>query len=300
MLITGKPEVEAVFVVTKPLQLIVAEIIKQQLGYKKCSLLIINQFADAQNVCNRVRDHEDWEEVVFFTNRWSAVKFLIGGVSFSSLYVHEDAGLKHHIRMKVVKFFKKSIQINVYEEGIGSYRVDVLKPSLKKKLYNMLGIGVVFGGSKYTNLFYLFEPNRISIAQQTVREKVRRIETSLVAHLESQLKRYQYYFDTEECFKDLQGLVCILYLSSWQVDESFINKLPHLTDERATLVFKPHPNIKNYLNYNLFDFVVPNRVPAELLLIHLANSFESVKVFHHNSSAAQYVSSSGIEYQNIS
>jgi hypothetical protein len=79
---------------------------------------------------------------------------------------------------------------------------------------------------------------------------------------------------------------CTLYITNWKIDDSMITTLKIAP---GTRYLKPHPHIKEeYIEHDGLT-VIPNSIPAELLILELMNHFERIDILHHGTSAERYI-----------
>jgi hypothetical protein len=289
-----------VFLVTKPLQLIVSEIIKQELNVSKTCLAVVDEFAEAEAVFRNISEYNAWGESLFFKDRKQAFSYLSKHIEYKQLFVDTDVGPRYHLRMLLLKLVKAKFVVSVYEEGIGSYRTDLFESSLKNAFLVGLGVGSYFGHNYFTERIYLFDPERyrkiVGVNNNVFVEKILETYIDFISRCS---QRLEYYFDAEELCNTYSGNECAIYLTGWEIDRNFSFWLSNNRSQFDTTFVKPHPQIKTREEILEFDIVIPGRLPVELFLSSLSQNFQNVTVYHHNSSVAHYLKSENLNFVEI-
>ena len=296
----GLQSFDGVYVATRPIQIIIFELILDRMCRGRSCLLIVDEFAEAELVFKNIQKYGFWAEAFFFHTREEAFRYLTRSIRFNNLYVPSDIGLKFWLQILSIKVFNIPFKLAVCEEGVGTYRTELYFPVFKRKLLRKLGVGTYFGGCHFTDCIYLFEPDVYkNIFDSDV--KLYKLPSSLSDYLHSHIDRYKAYFDASGVFSVYGGHSCAIYLTSYQVDHSFIKNLVVTNEEKQfeVLFVKPHPLMKYSVQAKGIDFVIPNKIPVELCLMELSIIFESVTVFHQGSSAAHYMNFSNVEFRRI-
>ncbi|UVO19525.1 alpha-2,8-polysialyltransferase family protein [Stutzerimonas stutzeri] len=287
-----------VYVVTKPLQYMVCDLIR---GGGDASLIVVNMFFKSKSVYERIKASGRWGRVYFCENRFSsfvAAAFLRP----QRLFIDGDIGTRIFLYLALVKLLSPGVKIYVYEEGLGTYRSDIYRISrwrkLKAMFLNRFGVGTHFGGSFFCCGVYVFNPSRY-LASVKIKSnfEVNKIASSLVSYCGRDGKILKYLFTGESDFKEKDAKCCIIYLSDWELRDSAKNILLSF-DETVFKVVKPHPHIFNYSeSWGGADWVVDGSLPAELLILEAVSKYPEVIVFHHGSSVVSYVQAANLKYR---
>ncbi len=280
------------------MQITVSSIIAGSKKEGSC-LIIIDMFHDAEAVFNNIKSAGDWKKVLFVKNRF--MSFVKGSrLKPTKTYIDGDIGTRLALYLAYFKLISRTKQIYVYEEGIGTYRNDIYVPSYKTKIFDVLGISTVFGGSWFCNGVYVFEPKeyaeRIKIKKKNF--SILKITKSMKSYCEENVAYLNkiYNFDPASVG---EGNKCFIYISDWSFDSRFIDIADRVYDKKLV---KLHPNIKNSLGLEgaLGFEVVENKVPAEILINALSKSYSQVQVLHHGSSVAHYMKYDNVSYLKVS
>ena len=285
---------EFAFVVTKPLQFLFAAGIIRQLGISDQSFLVVtNSFRDAEAVCERA-SRADWDlssmDIRFCADRSEAEQYATR-LGVRTLFVDSDVGLRRFLLLLKTQLGLKRPQIWVYEEGLGSYRTDLYKQDIKHRLFDALGIGTHFGGSRLTRGIYVCEPSlfRERFPDQVV--EVRKIARTPCEIIEGNLKEWSRIFDYVPVSPSSET-ACALYLTDWSVHPDGVARLNEFPGDKY---MKPHPHIKEIPAVTGVELISATP-PAELVLIDLLGTYQSVTVFHHGSSCEKYVGDQRVSY----
>jgi hypothetical protein len=289
----------SVFLATKPLQLIISEIIAAQLDVNRKDIIIVDSFHDAHRVANIVAEYGFWTEVRCVRTRQEGIREALK-LRADDLFIDSDVGFRSFLYLFEYRTLVRK-PIWVYEEGVGSYRTDLYAGGLKKWLFERIGVGVRFGGCRFTNGLYVFSPDKIQAQSLNVRTDfiVHKIDVSFQDYCVNHLKRYCHYFNiSEKTFSEHEiGGVWHLYLSNWSLDMAVdFAKRPL----EGLKILKPHPHIKyiDDLVVKGFDVVLDGGIPVELLLIKMAATSNKIIVWrHHGSSASEYIKLPNVDFR---
>jgi hypothetical protein len=285
---------KSAFLISKPLQLIVALCIAQQETFElKPLFVIVDLFNGASDVAARLSsEFTDLQEPKYFATRKMALKFL-QEQQCDHLFVDSDVGLKNFLVLALFKTKKPNISINVYEEGLGTYRTD-LYFGIKKRLYDLIGIGVFFGACRFVNEVYVFCTEEYSAKIPQYGFKTRKIRGNLTQYLIANRAAFKRIFNFDEIKPSSPEISsCSVYLSSWNVDEDFLYYFNTLDGD---LFIKPHPHIRDNLKFERAQSINA-RVPAELLVLDLIEKYNFVQVYDNNSSARRYINNENIDFK---
>lgn len=286
------------YIASKPLQINVASIIADTRMNESC-LIIIDMFHDAENVFNKIKSKGCWGKVLFVKNRF--MSFYKGAqLQPSKTYIDGDIGTRLAIYLTYFKLFSRTRKLYVYEEGIGTYRNDIYKPSIKTKLFDILGISTVFGGSWFCDGVYVFEPlvyeKNIKIKKENF--KILKLEKSIKSYCQDNI----FYLNDVYGFNPDAlggGNSSFVYISDWHFDSCFLKSAGEKKFDKK--IIKLHPNIKegNKLDLEGFD-ILDNKVPAEILIHSLSENYKTVTVLHHGSSVEHYMKYDNVNYVKVS
>ncbi|MDQ0349001.1 hypothetical protein [Ancylobacter vacuolatus] len=287
-----------VFVAATPLQILFSLSIAHDLGPDVDKhMIMIGSFTNGEVICDRftaLSISPGWKSARYFPSFRLASRYA-AALEGDELFIGGDAGLKHCLYLLFFKLLSRNTRINVYEEGVGTYRKD-LYSSRKRAVIALTGAGTHLGNSVLTSNVYVLRPDAYLSALPGMERKVRQIVHSPVdvirRHLASLCALFSYPPLTGA---DRKSACCILYLSSWSQDEAFIKTL---TDSSDDVYLKPHPHFKGDLGHGSFH-VLTGAPPAELILVNLLDIYDRVTVFHHGSSTELYFSHERVEFVRI-
>ena len=290
--------IHSVFIVTKPLQLIICEIISEQLNLKQKTLILVNAFKGAKVVAQNISEQGFWSKVHFVETKREEVREVFK-IRPDELFVIGDVGFRAFLFLLTYKLLVNK-PLWVYEEGHANYGNEWYSDGFKKWLFKQIGIGVQNGGCRFTNGLYVFSPNKIPARSLNVRTDftIRKIYVSLQDYCVNHLKRYCIYFNiSEQLFpEDKIGDIWHLCLSDWSLNTA-VDFAKRTLD--GLKVLKPHPHIKNNdaLNIPGFDVVLDGAIPVELLLIKMAATSNKIIVWHYGSSVSRYIKLPNVEFR---
>lgn len=284
------------FIVTKPLQIIVSLSIIRQLEIANMShVVVVDRFSNARRVWENLKSYEGAMcslSTSFAATSEEAYRFL-RNQRFSAIFIDSDVGLRRYLDLITIRLNNPDVDINVYEEGLGTYRTD-LYDGIKKHLLRFLGIGTHFGGCKLTSAIYLYEPDEYSQLFPKPGLDVHQIAIKPVDFIES------FFGDICQLFEYLSSMPrakearCNVYLPSWSINELFINIFEALDGDNYV---KPHPHARTFSSERCTT--IAPEVPAEILLFDLKNKYDIVNVYHNGSSVERYVEYPNINYVRI-
>ncbi len=232
----------------------------------------------------------------FFEDSAAAYRAAASLPKSSSLFIDSDVGLRKFITLARLKIGSSSTKICVYEEGIGTYRSD-LYPFHKRLILRSVGAGAIFGQSSLTECIFVYDCEKYKSISGLKAERVCKIEDDLSTFIRSNRAFLSYLFDapSQPTWGDEKHYN--VYLSDWVIHPQIVCRLKARPEK---LLIKPHPHVKKIEtpeSYGLdSDAFLPAGVPAELLLEMLLAKCPSINVYHHGSSAAYYLCTSGIRF----
>lgn len=285
------------YIASKPLQINVASIIADKKMKDSC-LIIIDMFHDAEGVFNKIKSKGCWGKVLFVKNRF--MSFYEGAkLKPNKTYIDGDIGTRLAIYLTYFKLFSRVRTLYVYEEGIGTYRNDIYKPSIKTKLFNFLGISTVFGGSWFCNGVYVFEPEvyEKNIKIKKGKFEILKLAKSIKSYCQDNISYLNEVYDLDPDSLG-SGNSSFVYISDWEFDRFFIEiAYEQKFDKR---IVKLHPNIKEEIKLGEEGFdVLDNKIPAEILIHSLSKSYKTVTVLHHGSSVEHYMKYDNVNYVKV-
>ena len=277
---------ENLFIVGKPLQVIVAaSIIKQLKIANRSKIVIFDSFFDAKETYERLKSASGCLRPVtlgFADTPRKAIE-IAKSSKIENVFIDSDVGFRRYTDLALLKLVRPEIKINVFEEGLGTYRTD-LYSGLKKKLFDLIGIGTNYGGCSLTNNVYVFNDNQYANNFPESKSRICKIIESVVDIINDDIEYWIYIMNYGD-IKPSDPTHCNVYLTSWNIDSSFIQEFLKMSGDKF---IKPHPHLKERLNFAFTGIVAP-AVPAELVLLDLSKKYNVVNVFHHGTSAKNYV-----------
>lgn len=286
----------AAFIVSKPLQILVALSIIKQLGIQTTSyLVIVDEFFNAGPIYERMKS-VNWEfsdlAVEFCRHHNDAYKFASTN-KIENIFIDSDIGTKKYLQLLNIKFKHRATNISVYEEGLGTYRPD-LYSGVKKSIFDILGVGTQFGGSSFTDSLYLYHPNEYQNTFPGYRKRLEKINLSPLDILRLYFNEFSFIFDYVGVSRQSSN-ECHLYLSSWDLDYNFIERFLAFPGDKY---FKPHPHIKT-TDLSEYGTLINRTAPVEMILADLKEKYEIVNVYHHGSSAEKYFNEKNVIFVRI-
>lgn len=289
------------FIATKPLQILVALAVADQLNSKAAKHLVItDSFMNSSDIYERAK--------VSLTAVFNQIKYQtipaaydeVGKQNYSRLFIDSDVGMRRLAQLMFLKVRRPKTRIYVYEEGIGTYRGD-LYSSHRRAIVSFFGAGTHFGGCILTAGIYLFKPELYQQRFKRRPEIIKRIKLSipeLIRKFDDELSFLFSLGDLEDQLHNSKSEPgCILYLSSWDVDHDVLRQL---AAQKGPKIFKPHPHVREPPAPIPANFlIVDGSLPAEILIPRLLIKFGSVRIFHHGSSVASYIDLPNVEFQHI-
>lgn len=287
---------KSAFLITKPLQLMIALAIAEQDDFEnKPTFVIVDLFSGAREVAaNLSCDFVQLQRPIYFPSRDLALSYL-SSQNFDNIFIDSDVGLKNFLSIALLKINNPQIAIHVYEEGLGTYRED-LYSGFKRAIFNRIGVGTYFGACRFVKSIYVFCPQEYVDNFSSNSCRVREIEGGLLKFLMGNSDEFKRLFNFEGVKCGVQShSICSLYLSGWRVSEEFLD---HFQKGEGDLYMKLHPHIKGGL---LVDGIqcIDASVPAELVLMDLMMKYQLVNVYDHNSSVRRYVVGSKVAFHSV-
>jgi len=263
-------------------------------------LYIADHFHNSQKIAESKELKIFFKKIIWFKTRHDALH-AAANENPNNVYIDSDVGLKNLIEICKIKILSNNTEINVYEEGIGTYRVDLISSKIKKFLFTTIGAGCYFGGAFLTKKIHIFNPDLYKKNFPFLSKKAVGIEGDL-AHwvAENKSELIKIFCPDFKIKNPKEAHMANLYLSDWNLDIEFIKEISLL----GQLFVKPHPHVSedalDQIPKNKTIELIPNSLPAEIVIILLLEKFDNVRVFHKNSSCITYFDESNIESIDIS
>jgi len=284
------------FIVTKPLQFLIATALKNQLDARiKFKLLIINSFDGSESVSAKVVDSGlGWDSASYYQTKREAMQSLYSD-RVDSVFIDSDVGFSNYVGLSLFKARFLATNIYVYEEGTGSYR-DNLYSGVKSFFFKMIGCGTAFGHSLPVSGIWLYKPEKFKKKFKRYRKQIHKIEKSVFRMTVENTIKLSELFNGAEIYSKINRKQnnCALYLTSWTVDKDFLKKFIDISGDKY---IKPHPHlIDSQLDSSQLNSVeLPSGAPAEILILAFSEKYDVVYVYHHGSSLEEYVQ----EFRNV-
>lgn len=277
------------FICTKPLQIMISMIISEQ--FADADLVLVDDFEGVHEILLSEDLRRYFKNVSISRSRQAAI-IEMAGRDYTRVFIDSDVGLHTHLALFLCKLRSPALKFSVYEEGIGTYRNDLVTGIAKGLLYRFLGAGRYFGASAFVSEIYCFQPARYVAVFPRNGRSVRGIDTCFVDWLFANQRKLLRIFPGLEEFS-LSGTERIfLYLTNWELNPTVIESL----GLNGNLLVKPHPHLKydvvKNATFRLPDItLVPGGVPAEVLIVYLLGFTNELFVLHSGSSVAHYLGS---------
>tara|TARA_R100000789_G_scaffold11804_1_gene15742 strand:+ start:5563 stop:6582 length:1020 start_codon:yes stop_codon:yes gene_type:complete len=306
---------DSIFVCSKPLQFFNAASIARGYGIENAKMIVVDRaISDAESFSDFVLSNylgDLFDEVIFVSSYDEAVKE-VNAAKCRNLFVEDD-------RVSLYYLFQKADHENllVYEEGIGTY-LGHYKYMLSWPKYfrwylssKLFGCGLDFGESRSTKFVFVRYPKILIWFKPKLAGKVKPIagHISEINLLKDQLfefcsDNFQSLFDEGKAEEDVA-----LILGTWgglkyEDYESICGK------SYSEILYKPHPHDGAGIK-KIADIRELAWLPAEALVLFLAEAYRKVVVYHYGSSVEFYkrdlpknvefycLSSPGLRYQRI-
>lgn len=277
-----------VFVCTKPLQIITAMILSKDKGAG--FLYLVDSFSGAGSLLESSELKSWFLGVKIFDSRNIAL-LAARKLKPSAIFLDSDVGLKPYLIGLFVKLHLKETMIFVYEEGVGTYRKDIIKPRLKRRIYQLFGVGTFLGGSKLTSKCFVFDKDKYVSKFGVIKSRVENLPISIESFFDQHVEKILRIFQTEISLPERKSKKATIFLTGWNPD---IYKINSSASDSLTRDFflKLHPHVKriDLKSVNSAINILPTGVPGELVLLVLSSSYESLDVLHYGTSSEAYMS----------
>lgn len=283
---------KSAYLITKPIQYINATNIPDN-NNKDC--FIIDDFRDSRVFFENISKHSlFWERKYYLRKRIDFYIFILRNKrKYKNIYMDSDQGFLAFI----FSLIALPLNIYTYEEGYGSYRKlrDELNlmEKFKINIYQLLGSNNWLGGGTFTKGIFLYSPQAFSNLIPTNKKKIYPLKRNFIEHANSLLE-LRYLFDSE-ILDIINNCDVFLYLSSWEINAEVFDIIKQYPDYFK--IIKPHPNIKNNIRYDNFDYVLNSILPVELYIYQISIRCNDLIIVHENSSSLIYIQN--IKYTEI-
>lgn len=276
------------FIVTTPLQYLNVLNI-ETLGNKV--ILVLGGFINSEVFFSNIVNTKVWDEAHYFENYNDMFKYLIEIINRKDkLFIDSDYGLVTNNKLRKIK----TNEIYVYEEGIGSYRSDLVSRErswLKKNVLLFLGNKEFFGGSKYVKGIYIYDHERHIKNVPSFNKERLHFKNRFSEQLKSNISN----FITDNLIEKYKTLVknkeVVLYITNWNYNKQIEKYIENIKkeDNSKLLILKPHPHFNDFNQIKIkFDDIVSGDILVEILLTLLKEFSKDFLVLHENTSSLQY------------
>jgi hypothetical protein len=283
------------FIVTKPLQLLVSlTIYREYCKGHRATFFIIDSFFEANVIADRIGQFMSKEIDCKFHKTKKDAYIEVVSHSYNQIFIDSDVGFQNCLWLKFLKIFNKSLKINIFEEGNGTYSNE-LYVGIKKKILKLMRISVFFGDCPVTSQIYLYNANDYLKKFPYTKDKLVQINTNITEFIRSNFTDIATIFGTSDndFFKSEKR--CRIYLTDWNVDYKFIDDFLNLNGD---LFIKPHPHLtENFSEFNLN--VMQPGAPFELLIVYFLDIYERIDVYDSGSAARRYINDPKVRFHSI-
>ena len=278
----GNPNV---FVCTKPLQILVSMILSAE--FNPAQLFVVESFSNSLEIAKSNELRKYFTQTKHFLTRADAIK-AARHANPKSVFIDSDIGLKTQFALAHLKLRAPTCSIFVYEEGIGTYRTDIIKSKLKRAIYRATGTACRFGESVLTERIFVFSKEAYLKSNPHLKRKVRKIENPLSNFIRQYQTDLLNLFSPGFSLPEKENDDAYIYLSDWKLSppahppikcDIYIKPHPHISKEEIETRAKNSPDIH----------WLPGSIPAEIIIELLSKRYNHVIINHNNSSAAHYM-----------
>lgn len=295
------------FVCTKPYQYLLARLIKEGCGFRRCDIVILNHFWEAADFARKVEATGVWQRVMFvddgeidqfklalhplrkyfFYHNWpKLLPVELHDISnYAEVFVaHDFVAMEYAV---IRKFSSEHKPVNLYEEGFGNY----INNSTHTRWYMRLlkwvapwfGLpGGYFGSLKWIDAVWLQRPLLVTTNRRNpVRRKARGLPLSFDQFLG--LPAFgeecdRLYPELREMDRQIAGNEAIAVVFT----EPFLDEVPErskylreiqnkvyetLGSREVPLFFKQHPGERRSVEADGGKLTLPKKLPGELLYL---------------------------------
>lgn len=276
---------KSAYLITKPLQYINATNIPDD-NNKDC--FIVDDFKGSKIFYENISKKSSyWDEKYYLQKRRNFYIFILKNKrKYKNIYMDSDQGFLAFIFSLIVL----PIKIYTYEEGYGSYRElrdgTKLIEKIKINIYKLLGSNNWFGGGTFTKGMFLYHPESFNNLVPKNKKKIYPFRKNFIDHANLLMKELGSLFDSK-ILDIIKNRDVILYLSSWEINVEVYNIIEQYPGHFT--IIKPHPNIKNNIKLDNFDYILNSILPAELYIHQILMRCKNLIIVHENSSSLIYV-----------
>lgn len=285
------------FVVARPLQIITAISICQQVAARNVDFIVVGWFTDSEMITERLKVAYPHFHFHLESDYKSAIR-KVRSIKYTELFLHWDVGFQTNIFIAQLMTFNPNARLSIFEEGIGTYRTDIYPP-VKRRLFKWIGLPTNIGGSKFTSRIYLYDKKKYEQDAGINRPRdVLQMHNSPLQFYEGNRTEMHYVFDPNsflERIADAERGGCVIYLSNWNYKER--EEMGYF-EEGSTNVLKLHPYCAYEVIHDFGGMLAPRGLPAELLIYSAINNYDSVTVVHKNSSVQLYATDDKVKFIN--
>lgn len=231
-------------------------------------------------------------QFLYFDTRRDVFDF-IKSSTIRSIYIDSDVGFRNFVVLNSLRKAINGFSINVYEDGVGTYRVD-LYGGLKKYIFDLIGVATHMGGFEHSERVFVMEPDEYIGKFRLARNRVVKIELSPYELIVRDIDIWNRIFPVVEEVIPASA-TCAVYLSTWHLEQGVLRDFLLCDCDRY---IKLHPRLIEAASVPGVKYIGHN-APAELVLERLSHEYSSITVYHHGSSVERYVQSEKIEFIRI-
>lgn len=273
-----------VFVVSKPLQYI--NVLNIDTKRNKI-LLIIDSFKNSESFFLKLKTSDsNWKYIFYFKTVYDSFDWILKNKNkIQTLFIDSDINYKRQF------YLLRKLNITVYEEGVGSYRKKQHKPrTLTGKIFlyfqSIVGFKNRRGGGRYTSNIIVYNPDFYKTYLNETKKNVSGFTKPFRDHI-FDCKNLS-VFNNKPNLDFCKNKTVALLLSSWDLSSDHLNYLKEI--DCNIKLFKPHPNIKENFENDLayIDLILPNEIPAEIILSDLIELSKKVILISSYSSTSVY------------
>ncbi|MEZ9543755.1 hypothetical protein AB4209_17640 [Vibrio sp. 10N.286.48.C11] len=261
-------------------------------------LFIIPNFYGAKELSEKIKiyDH-NWDDVIIINNKRDRTLNKFNITQTDRVYIHSDL----HFEMFFLGKFNHA-DFFVYEEGLGSYEKSITKITNRKWknyiIYFLTKIGLVNstpGKSKKNKKQYLYFPEKYEATHPDYAFKTFSFPFSFVENYLYNKDMFDNIFELNSIVLPEGNKIC-LYLSSNSRTINYMEYYELISYDYDFSIFKPHPNVAD--QYDNIDLEFRDKM-AEILIMKLLDSDKFVDVYHHGTSAEQYIIDDRVQFKKV-
>lgn len=292
----GATPLNAAFLATKPLQILVCLMLARQLGLSgTADLFVVDNFAGAGAVIDELANGSfGWRSVRKCGSRFEALD--LASRQSRKVFLDRDVGLAMYVAMLRQKAVRGT-QFAIYEEGVSSYDAFSELSRRQQLVLKLVGGATMLGRSRLTSELWLFEPGEVALGLRQ-EFKLRRIEGELQRFIRDERESLSLLFWRGSPLGHPSEPECHLYLPSWTPDTRTATAVVERQGD-SFLKLHPHTREGHPVSELGFKQVLPSVIPAELLLAELCDLYRVVHVYHHGSSVTRYYRSAQVQFHLI-